>query len=436
MESPGIPLLKPTTRTGFHYYPDTLHYRDSDLARWLPELKSMGASWLVLQSDIRRAIPENFFNGLLREGIEPIVQFGLSLGSPPNLTELTTVLEAYAHWGVQAVLLFDRPNASASWAGGHWAQQDLVERFLDRFLPIGSAALKLGLAPLFPVLEPGGSYWDTAFLRAALVSLERRKQTALLQRLVLSAWAHTGSRSLNWGSGGPERWPESRPYSTPAGSEDQRGFRIFDWYQAAARQVLGRALPIILFGAGAPSGHLYTGEHRETALNIARLMAGEHVADPTDLSASLDSVPAEVLACNFCRLGGDDDAWFPENSQPLPAAAAIQEWRAARAASGRKTIIPNTGEHDTRPIAHYLLLPTYDWGVSEWHLSIIRPFVQKHAPTIGFSLAEAALAQQVTVVGNEQSFAEEDLDQLRAAGCSVRRISGDGTSIATQLAER
>jgi len=436
MENTGIPLLKPATRTGFHYYPDTLHYRESDLARWLPVLKAVGASWLVIQSDTRRAIPETFFNGLLREGIEPIVQFGLSPASPPNLSELTTLLEAYAHWGAQAVLLFDRPNASASWSNGHWAQQDLVERFLDRFLPLSSMALKLGLLPLFPALEPGGSYWDTAFLRAALVSLERRKQTVLLQRLVLSAWAHTGSRSLNWGSGGPERWPESRPYATPAGSEDQRGFRIFDWYQAVAKSVLGQALPIVLFGAGSPSSHLYTGEHRETALNIARLMAGETVSDPTDMSASLDPVPAEVLACNFWRLAGDADAWFPEDDQPLPAATAIQEWRAARAASGRKVAIPNTGDPGARPIAHYLLLPTYDWGVSEWHLSIIRPFVQKHAPTIGFSLAEATLARQVTVVGNEQSFAEEDLNQLRAAGCSVERISGDGTSIATQLAER
>lgn len=431
MDISGTPLPNHSTRIGFHYYSDSLHYRESDLARWLPELKAMGVSWLVLRSDIRRAIPENFFTGLLREGIEPIVEFRLPLGSPPNLAEVTILLEAYAHWGVQAVQLFDRPNASTSWSNGHWAQQDLVERFLDRFLPLSSIALKLGLLPLFPALEPGGSYWDTAFLRAALISLERRKQVALLQRLVLSAWAHNGSRSLNWGSGGPQRWPDSRAYATPAGSEDQRGFRIFDWYQAAARSALGRALPIILFGAGTPSSHLTTGEHRETALNIARLMAGEDVSDPVDASAGLEPVPVEVLACNFWQLAGGEDAWFPDGGQPLPAVGALREWQSAH-----KKIIPHTGGRNPRPIVHYLLLPSYDWGISEWHLAVIRPFVQKHAPTIGFSLAEAALAQQVTVVGNEQVFAEDVLNQLRAAGCSVRRISGDGTSIATQLAER
>jgi hypothetical protein len=88
------------------------------------------------------------------------------------------------------------------------------------------------------------------------------------------------------------------------------------------------------------------------------------------------------------------------------------------------------------PIKHYLLLPAYEWGVSDWHLDVIKPFVRKHQPTIGFSLAEAALAEEVTVIGGEQSFSEESLSELRSKGCRVERISGDGTSIATQLSER
>jgi hypothetical protein len=87
-------------------------------------------------------------------------------------------------------------------------------------------------------------------------------------------------------------------------------------------------------------------------------------------------------------------------------------------------------------LAHYLLLPTYEWGVADWHLDVIRPFVKKYQPTIGFSLKEASLAEQVTVIGNTQVFSDSDLDQLRSNGCRVERISGDGTSIATQLSER
>jgi putative cell wall-binding protein len=62
--------------------------------------------------------------------------------------------------------------------------------------------------------------------------------------------------------------------------------------------------------------------------------------------------------------------------------------------------------------------------------------VKKYRPTIGFSLEQASLAVKVTVIGNTQSFSDEQLDLLRNAGCQVERISGDGTSIATQLQER
>jgi putative cell wall-binding protein len=81
-------------------------------------------------------------------------------------------------------------------------------------------------------------------------------------------------------------------------------------------------------------------------------------------------------------------------------------------------------------------LPSYEWGVADWHLDVIRPFVKKYKPTIGFSLAEASLAEKVTVIGNNQSFSEDQLDSLRATGSHVERISGDGTSIATSLQER
>jgi len=37
-------------RIGFHYFPDADHYRESDLYTWLPELKTLEASWLVLDA--------------------------------------------------------------------------------------------------------------------------------------------------------------------------------------------------------------------------------------------------------------------------------------------------------------------------------------------------------------------------------------------------
>ncbi len=84
----------------------------------------------------------------------------------------------------------------------------------------------------------------------------------------------------------------------------------------------------------------------------------------------------------------------------------------------------------------YLLLPSFDWGVSDWHLDVIKPFVKRHKPTIGFSLNEASSAKRVIVIGDEQDFPEDYLLQLRQAGCLVDRINENGTSIATILAER
>jgi hypothetical protein len=248
-------ISSPSTRSsrlGFHYYPDTLHYRESDLEIWLPELKALNASWLVLQSSIDRAIPEPFVSGLLQANIEPVITFNLSLPNPPSAAEMRTLLEAYARWGARYIILFDRPNSRSSWSSAAWIQQDLIERFLDRYLPLATLTQQAGLAPVFPPLEPGGNYWDLAFLRSSLESLQKRHQNHLLDNLILSAYAWTHDHSLNWGAGGPERWPEARPYFTPNGVEDHRGFRIFDWYQAISQAVLQQACPVILLNSGVP----------------------------------------------------------------------------------------------------------------------------------------------------------------------------------------
>lgn len=441
------PFPSRKTRLGFHYFSDALHYRESDLNTWLPELQSLGASWLVVQSAADRAIPEQFICGLLRAGIEPVIQFQLSLANPPDTASLTPLLEAYAHWGARAVLFFDRPNARAAWPAAGWAQQDLVERFLDRFTPLASRAQETGLTPVFPALEPGGNFWDTAFLRSALQSLSRRKQTALLQHMVLAAYGWTGGHSLSWGAGGPEAWPETHPYLTPSGCEDQRGFHIFDWYTTVSEAVLDRPLPLLVLGAGITSDpQLLPADGQppaDTIVSIARMARGESLTDPADRSKTLDPLPEHVLAVNYWLLSDEPtspyyaQAWYQGETQ-LPAVQALKDLNAQpfttfAEMNARAKGIYNAAHH---PIKHYLLLPLYEWGVADWHLDVIRPFIKNHTPTVGFSIAEAAMAEKVTVIGSAQSFSEECLEQLRFSGCSVERISGDGTTIASLLSER
>jgi hypothetical protein len=460
-------------RLGFHYFPDSLHYRECDLNTWLPALKSLGASWLSLVAPLDRAIPEPFLAGLLEAGIEPILHFPLADHLPTRSGSLELLFSAYAGWGVHYAVLFDRPNKRSSWPVNAWAQTELVERFLDIFIPPAENCLQAGLTPVFPPLEPGGDYWDTAFLRASLQGMLRRGRSGLLSSLVLSAYASVDERPLNWGAGGPERWPGARPYFTPQAQQDQRGFYIFDWYLAITQAVLGEARPLLLFGSGCrfsedqlPGSPEDAVElHARANLALMRLLASSPESVPPDPSAEpfrldhqLEPVPQPVLACNFWLLSAAPDsaqsaqAWFQPDGSPKPVTERLQNWIAKEQPGEKmKAAGPDQPEIQAelqkivtgldrppanRPISHYLLLPTYEWGIADWHLEAIRPFVKKYRPTVGYSLEEAAKAARVTVIGGEQSFPAESLEKLSEAGCLVESISGDGTSIATQLAAR
>jgi hypothetical protein len=443
----AIPATSPVNRIGFHYFPDMQHYTNKDLQTWLPELRALNAGWLVLHADGDRAIPESFLSEIIGANIQPILHHHLSLDNPTKAESFQPVLDAYAHWGAKYIIFFDRPNDRSSWNASNWMQQDLVDRYLDRYLPLANAALDAGMKPILSPLEPGGSYWDTAFLRSTLEALTRRKQQKLIDNLTLSAYALTHGHSLNWGAGGPESWPDVHPYFTPTGSQDERGFHIFDWYKAIHQAVLHQPAHILLLNAGEPtspenfSAHTPTSEiNPETNLTLAKLMNGEPVSDPSEPEQALNPVPDEVMAAAFCFLPSGEpsqpaSAMYAADGTEFPAAKTFKSWTAANKPSNvasEEHSLPVNGHF----IKHYLLLPSYDWGVSNWHMEVIHPFVNRHRPTVGFSLEEAALADHVTVIGNEDAFSEETLDKLRQQGCTVERIEGNGISIATQLAER
>jgi hypothetical protein len=324
-------------RLGIHYYPDTQHYREKDLAVWLPELGRLGVSWLTLQAPQDRAIPENFVTGLLSAGIQPLLHFHFPLPDYPAsdckmvAADLRLLFETYARWGITYAVLFDRPNLRRRWSPMAWAQSQLVERFLDLFLPIAEAALQAGLLPVFPPLEPGGDYWDTAFLRAALQGLQRRGHHRLLEQLVLGAYARLGQHPLDWGAGGPERWPQARPYLTSSDCQDHRGFRIFDWYLALSQAVLGEPRPVLLIASdqslvATASQPQELETHAQTILSIARLMAGEITTE--------EPVSPLVLACNHWLLTAAAGhpaaapAWFQPGRPPLPCVHLLQQWTA------------------------------------------------------------------------------------------------------------
>jgi hypothetical protein len=410
-------------RIGFHYFPDTNHYREHDLNFWLPRLQELGTCWLVLRAPLTHAIPENFIQGLISAGIQPLLHLHLRPGSFPRTDDLSLLLRTYQRWGVRYITLFDQPNLHYVWRTTAWVQSDLVERFLDLYIPLAHTCLNAGLTPIFPPLKPGGDYWDTAFLRASLESIRRRGHRDLLNHLVLGAYAFSGDRPLQWGAGGPERWPNTRPYYTPPGVEDQRGFRIFDWYNAISQAALSTPRPIFLFGMGYPSE---VDEYIKKNLQIVRLMTGERIQ-------GLENIPANVIGGAFDPLvdlksGGKlIQGWYSAAGEPHAQTEVLKQW------IGQKSDPMDESSPNFHPINHYLLLPSYEWGITDYHLDLIRPIVKKYQPTIGFSLEEAQSAQRVTVIGGEEIFSDESLGRLRAAGVQVERVQENGTNIASLI---
>jgi hypothetical protein len=434
------PFPSPTidTRLGFHYFPDALHYRDKDLQTWLPELKSLGASWLTLAATPQRAIPEFFLNGLISAGIEPIVHIFTPLKIAMQAEALRPLLRSYARWGIHYIALFDRPNLRAAWEPASWSQTDLIERFLDIYLPLAAIIVQEGMYPVFPPLEPGGDFWDTAFLRAALRAIRRRGFSQVQNSIVLGTYAWSYNRPLDWGAGGPEKWPEVRPYYTPAGNQDQIGFNIFEWYQAIAQAEFERPVPILLLRAGSrPGDHLDSSypatsleAHAERNLAISQLLKGASGQPP---------LSSNILACNFWLLAADpgtphySQAWFQSYPNSLPVVNAFRRWRAGAAtpSKGLEKPAPTVSNPTEHPISHYLLLPPSGARDPELNLDAIAPYIQIFKPTVGFSLEEASLAARVTVINGQISYPDKELEKLRAQGCIVERIGSNGTDLAT-----
>lgn len=434
---------KQSNRIGFRYFPDTVHYRESDLQTWLPELQSLGAHWLVLETPAHRAVPETFLRGLIKAGIQPILQMRLPLNAKADLGDLTPLFQAYASWGVKYLCPFDMPNTLEAWGNGGWVQQKLVSRFLDVFIPLAEKIHQAGMQPVFPALAPGGNFWDTVFLRSSLQGIRDRGHTRLLDNLVLGAYAWPGNHPLNWGAGGPAAWPDVHPYDTPEGQQDHLGFRIFDWYSQITRKVTGKTPRILILGTGAHMTDQIDAEaHTRLNVEIATQLADTKVIPENVIAACYAVISAEAGAPN------SGQAWISTDGEEKQVVAEfksifgpqipemIEENQKAEETSPEapeeKVTEPVSPQ---KPIKHFLLLPHPRWGNPDWFLKVTRPFIKKYAPTSGYSIKEAFFAKRVTIVGGAQVFPENLQDELEKNGAEVIQITGSGTEIATQLAE-
>jgi hypothetical protein len=275
------------TGYGFHYYPDTDHYSPDDASKWLPELKSLGASWLIVLSKLESTIPEFFVRKLVADEIEPVVRVLVPPFQSVDRPALAEMLSSYANWGVHYVELFSEPNSAAQWSVEQWCRDSLVERFVDTLMPCLEEMADRGLHPVFPALRPHGDYWDLAFLRSSLEVLAAKLDSSVLERTAIAMHNHGFDRALSWGQGGQQDWPVARPYYRPAGSEDHLSFRLFEWYDEVARSVLGQSLGLLCVGSaviGDPhsdEGGVWVDEdnHADRATSMATMLMENTVPD-------------------------------------------------------------------------------------------------------------------------------------------------------------
>lgn len=421
-------------RLGFHYFQDYDHYQARDLSLWAPELASIQASWLVLKAPVAVAIPEEFITGLIQAGIQPILHFDFQVNSTVRPEDLRVLLSTYARWGVKYVIFFDKPNTKQAWTEGSWSQGDLVERFLDRYLPFVRLADQNGLIPVFPPLQPGGDYWDLSFLRKVLQLVKQRRSFDFSANFHMTVSAQTFDHPLDWGQGGASRWKTPRPYSkVELGEEDHIGFNTWQWYTDIVREVLNVTPKLFLFYYGMSSissDKLNTSNSFEEMVEIA--------IKPQDDTIGGITLPDTVLGCCFWILSAKDNdphgktSYFDAQGNPKEAGIPAYKQKIEKThKQNQEYAVSSRLAEWIYPIDHYLLLPSYDWGIPENTLDRIRPIIRDARPTIGFSVIEATNARKVTVWNENGAFSDHDISLLREAGCLVEEqlVNGIGVSV-------
>ena len=415
-------MRKSIQSIGFSYFSAPEYLIRKRVETWFPLIAELGGTQVILPANFSRAIPEDVFQTAKEYGLEPIIHFTSELPLARKFNDLSIILDSYARWGVQYVILGDKPNTKSAWQGTGWQYDNLVDHFLDRFIPIANYIEQIGMTPVLSPLQPGGDYWDTAFIEKFFTGLKRRQMTSLLEKICLAGYGYAFDRSLSWGAGGPEQWPSSKPYLTPEGQEDQVGFQNFEWIQAIALRVTGRKIPVLILDAG------NTGKPTSSAdsvvENIQLILDACRGSDSAELSNEYPHLNNNLLGCSFSL---DTLLKVFEGNLSLDILGAIFKPGSKRYSNSIKEMAAQ------KQIAHYLLLPWHDSGVSDVVLNKVRPVIKQLRPTIGFSIEEAAKARRVTVFPDQLLFTDNVINQLRSAGCTVEVLPQSGIDIATHL---
>ncbi len=392
------------SRHAFHIPADKIQTDTAYLEQFLIFAKSTGTQHALVEVLSLQSLPVSAISSLVQNGIHVDVFLKTNLCEEFDLLAYQDLISNLAGLQVEHVILFDRPNQQAFWKPETWVKPDLLDIFLEKYILLAEKCLEKNIQPVFPPLQPAGDYWDTAFLRLSLQKLKEKGKTALLESLVLSTYCWTYGHPLDWGAGGPERWPSSTPYYTPEDSQDQQGFRIYDWYQAHAKAVLNTTVPIMLLQTGRRSEYGVEVQEPEqenqsvTVQSIVEKLYPDLVSGAEEMTSE-ELLSDEIIACDFLvdldwdslkSLFGGLSTSQAQSGEPEPA---VEE---------QKGIAPDS-------LQHYLLLPDDSWQSDARKAAILEPFLNRYHPVVGTSLDEALDAKEVTLLVTDQDAAEEKI---------------------------
>jgi len=411
---------------GFEYFSSPEFLVLKRVRDWLPVLKQLGASAVVIQSGFDKAIPEDIFLAARDQQLTPVVHFTMELPLARKFNEAAFLMDVYAKWGVSEVILGNKPNSKSSWTATAWHYDSIVDHFLDRFIPLANHAVRAGLSPALPPLQPGGDYWDTAFVELVLGGLKRRQMEGILDCLSLTSYGYTFNKPLSWGAGGPERWLGVKPYQTPEGQQDQLGFNNYAWQNAMGLRATGKNFPISILDAGSSGMKFVQSNYQAMKKDIKTIYASilgklAPNSSKTEMAVMLDDSVKQV----FFSL--DNIAKLMQNK--ISSKELIEFFKEPKHAG--KTI--KSVEDSGKVFDHYLLLPVHTSGISDVILNKIRPLIKHRQTTVGFSPSEAKFARKVSIYPDPIVFSDEVIDELRSAGCTVEILPDSGIDIATMI---
>lgn len=419
-------------RLGFYYFPDCLHYAEKDVQRWLPVLKDINAQWLVIQSPVNRAVPEEFIRSISVSSINLVIDFSSPLSDSTDWHDLELLVTFYGKCGAKYAMLNQHPNQQNAWTASQWGDSQLVDSVISHFIRFGTLCLENGIRPIFPLLIPGGDYWDLAFLKIALAKLKEAAPLSVQNNFVLSAAAWDWGKPLDWGFGGHKRWPKVKPYKLPQDSQNQLGFRTYEWYAPIAREIFGKSIPILLLQAGianAPQSSevKFKSSSLEKLLMIYRLLKGENVYESLDESRLLQPISSDVIGCCFYLLSSESavpqaSQWYSADGLRLPPAQAVYISEQDNQEKKVEIVPEETQAKVNFRHNRYILIAQELQPETPKLLELLHLYIEKFRPLIGYSVAEAKKSAVILAIAPTFDSEPPEFELIKNNGSLVKII--------------